>query len=210
MLYRTFWLLGLTALILFNLVALWEVSYETCGDHTPILLSRALTTDPYRGITLAFCLLTVASSLYFNSILVFAGFLGFFSAFLVSMFQTNAHSALIVVSSLFILYETWPSRTNVSRNIIYVHWCLTALAALVCVGWMTYKSYHCDDGDRCSKCSWWYISEYVFFWSLYGLVYWRIPASQVWRDQVEITPSAPPVASSVPVREVSARRPLHF
>ena len=78
MLYRTFWLLGLGVLIIFNLVALVDVSVDTCNGHIPILLSRALTTDPYRGLTLAFCLIAVASSLYLNSILIIAGFFGFF------------------------------------------------------------------------------------------------------------------------------------
>ena len=93
MLYRHVWLIGLSLLIVLSLIALWEVSHDTCGEQIPILLSRALTTDPYRGLTLAFCLVAVASSLYLDSILLIG--CSIFSAFLVSMFQMNAHNALI-------------------------------------------------------------------------------------------------------------------
>lgn len=194
MLYRSFWLCGLAVLILLSLVALWDISYQTCGAQIPILLSRALTTDPYRGLTLAFCLVAVASSLYLNSILIVAGFFGFFSAFLVSMFQTNAHNALILVSALFIMYECYPDKSN---RVWTIQWWGTVLVGAVCLGWLVYSVYGCDpvdyddisplpDSVRCARCSWWYITEYVFFWSMYSLVYWRIPSTLVWKDQVQI------------------------
>ena len=182
MLYRTFWLLGLGVLIIFNLVALVDVSVDTCNGHIPILLSRALTTDPYRGLTLAFCLIAVASSLYLNSILIIAGFFGFFGAFLVSMFQTNAHNALILVSALFLLYETFPKLSNA---VWVLHWGVTATAGVLCMCWLIYSIYWCET-EHCSRCSYWYITESVFFWSLYGLVYWRIPATLQWRDNVQL------------------------
>jgi hypothetical protein len=210
MLYRHFWLIGLSLLVVLSLVALWEVSYDTCGEQIPILLSRALTTDPYRGLTLAFCLVAVASSLYLDSILLIAGFFGFFSAFLVSMFQTNAHNALILVSAIFVMYECYPQNNTVWK----VHWWLTVVAGLVCAGWLVYSVYGCVPEDyecrlyfadtqvgdnctspppasvQCSRCSWWYISEYVFFWSMYGLVYWIIPDGLVWRDNVHLVQAA--------------------
>ena len=196
MLYRTFWLIGLGVLVLLSLVALWEVSYDTCGEQIPILLSRALTTDPYRGLTLAFCLVTVASSLYLNSILIFAGFFGFFAAFLVSMFQTNAHNALILVSALFVMYECYPTPSNRAWSL---QWWSTVVVGIICSGWLVYSVYGCNPDDydesgplpesvRCARCSWWYITEYLFFWSMYGLVYWRVPADLVWRDKVSIVP----------------------
>lgn len=194
MLYRSFWLYGLVVLVFLSLIALWDVSNQTCGEQIPILLSRALTTDPYRGLTLAFCLIAVASSLYLDSILIVAGFFGFFSAFLVSMFQTNAHNALILVSAAFIMFECFPEKNN---RIWFWQWWGTALAGVICLGWLIYSIYGCDpvdydetgplpDSVRCARCSWWYISEYVFFWSMYGLVYWRIPPTLVWRDHVSI------------------------
>jgi len=181
-------------LIILSIVALWDVSYQTCGDQTPILLSRALTTDPYRGLTLAFCLIAVASSFYLNSILILAGFFGIFSAFLVSMFQTNAHNALILVSAIFIMYECYPTNDNPKWQ---VQWWSTAAAGAACSAWLVYSIYGCKpvayddngplpDSVRCARCSWWYITEYVFFWSMYGLVFWRIPAKLVWRDNVNI------------------------
>ena len=199
MLFRQLWLFGLVFLVILSLIALWNVSYQTCGEQIPILLSRALTTDPYRGLTLAFSLITFASSLYLNSILLFAGFFGFFSAFLVSMFQTDAHNALIVVSGIFVLYECYPN-TN-SRYAWHLHWWISCVFGVVCAGWILYSVYGCNpvnydgqsplpDSVRCARCSYWYITEYVFFWSMYGLVYWRIPAGLVWRDRVPIIEGA--------------------
>ena len=99
MLFRRVWLIAWTLLLLLCIIALWDVSEETCQQHIPILLSRALTTDPWRGLILVFNLLAVGSSFYFNSIVIVSGFLGFLCAFLVSMFQTSAHNALIFVSA---------------------------------------------------------------------------------------------------------------
>jgi hypothetical protein len=194
MFFRTFWLIGLVVLIILSLIALWNVSYDTCGEQIPILLSRALTTDPYRGFTLAFCLVAFASSLYLNSILIIAAFFGFNGAFLVSMFQTNAHNALILVSSLFIMYECYPTKNNLVWKL---HWAATTLACAICSGWVIYSVYGCDPVDyddigplppsiRCARCSWFYISEYIFFWSMFGLVYWRIPEKLIWKDRVQI------------------------
>jgi hypothetical protein len=41
------------------------------------------------------------------------------------------------------------------------------------------------DTVHCERCSWWFISEYVFFWSMYLLVYWRVPMKLKWSDRVE-------------------------
>lgn len=205
MLYRVAWLIGLAVLIILCLIALWEVSFDTCGRQIPILLSRALTTDPYRGLTLAFCLIAVASSLYLNSVLLIAGFFGFFSAFLVSMFQTNAHNALIVVSSLFVLYECYPKAGRIAWA---VHWWLTAIVGVGCSVWLVYSVYGCDPiaysggpplppSVDCSRCSWWYITEYLFFWSTYALVYWVIPDTLVWRDKIPIVKPSLETPSSV-------------
>ena len=218
MLYRHVWLIGLSLLIVLSLIALWEVSYDTCGEQIPILLSRALTTDPYRGLTLAFCLFAVASSLYLDSILLIAGFFGFFSAFLVSMFQTNAHNALILVSAGFVMYECYPHESTLWK----VQWWATMAAGVICAGWLVYSVYGCDPVDydcrlyyadtqvgdnctvpppesiQCERCSWWYISEYVFFWSMYGLVYWIIPKELVWRDKVHIMENAAKPAVKAP------------
>ena len=76
--FRKGWLLAFAILIVGSLTALVNVSKETCGVHIPILLSRALTTDPYRGATLVFCLFAAFSSVYLNSILLSVGFFGFF------------------------------------------------------------------------------------------------------------------------------------
>ena len=89
MLFRRVWLIAWALLLVICLIALWDVSEKTCDKHIPILLSRSLTTDPWRGFILVFNLLAVGSSFYLNSIVMVAGFLGFLCAFLVSMFQTT-------------------------------------------------------------------------------------------------------------------------
>ena len=90
MLFRRGWCIAWLILVMGSTIALVNVSKDTCGYHIPILLSRALTTDPYRGVTLVFCLFAAVSSIYLNSLLLIIGFWGFFSAFLVSMFETAA------------------------------------------------------------------------------------------------------------------------
>ena len=192
--FRKGWLLAFAILIVGSLTALVNVSKDTCGVHIPILLSRALTTDPYRGATLVFCLFAAFSSVYLNSILLSVGFFGFFSAFLVSMFQTAAsHDALILVSSILVLWECWPENNWKWR----LHWWFTVLAGSICTGWFLYIIYGCDpvpwaeelpmpESVRCARCSWWFISEYICFWSMFMLVFWKIDANLMWHDNFRV------------------------
>ena len=180
MLFRTLWFYGWVSLILLSIMALWDVSEITCGQKMPILLSRALTTDPWRGLLLVFCLMAVAGSFLLNSVIMFLGFLGFFSAFLVSMFQTNAHNALIAISSIAIMYECYPQRSWTWK----VHWWSTAIVGSIFVGWLVYSELDCET-LQCSECSYFYISEYVFFWSMFLLVWWRIPEHEQVTDHIE-------------------------
>ena len=187
MLLRRVWIYGWMTLVMFNIVALLDVSTQTCGYIYPILLSRALTTDPYRGVTLGYCLLAIAMSFSINSSFLLAGFLGFFSAFLVSMFETSAHNALILVSSLLILYECTPAKSSTNTTWKY-HWQFTIVAGMVCNLWLLYAHLLCDT-QVCERCSRWYISEYVLFWSMYLLVYWRIPSATVVQDAIARSPT---------------------
>lgn len=187
MLLRHLWIYGWITLVIFNIVAVLDVSTPTCGYTYPILLSRALTTDPYRGITTGYCLLAIALSFSINSSLLLAGFIGFFSAFLVSMFETSAHNALILVSSLLVLYECTPPK--LSTNTIWkYHWRCTIVAGMVCCLWLLYANLLCET-LACERCSLWYISEYLLFWLMYLLVYWRIPSAMVAQDKIVGTPS---------------------
>lgn len=181
MLFRRVWLIAWALLIVICLIALWDVSQKTCAKHIPILLSRSLTTDPWRGFILVFNLLAVGSSFYLNSIVMVSGFLGFLCAFLVSMFQTNAHNALIVVSAACIMYECYPP---VNERAWKIHWWSTLVVGVVCSGWLLYSEYGCDT-EYCAECSWWYISEYLFFWSMFFLVWWRIDPKEVLHDKIQ-------------------------
>jgi hypothetical protein len=178
MLLQKAWLLGCLTLVIFNSVAVYNVSLTTCGYRYPILLSRALTTDPYRGYTLGYCLLAIAASYGMNSSVLSTAFLGFYSAFLVSMFETSAHNTLIVVSSGLILWECRPD----SSYLWTAHWWVTILLLLVCSGWLVYADWGYTGLD--SKCSIWYVSEYLLFWSMYLLVYWKIPQDTQMQDKI--------------------------
>lgn len=187
--FRTYWLISWTLLIIGSIIALVDVSKQTCDEHIPILLSRALTTDPYRGGTLVFCVFAAISSIYLNSILLTVAFFGFFASFLVSMFETaTSHDALILGGALLVMWECWPG-----KNIYWkIHWYFTVASSFVCLGWFMYAIFWCDaveytdgplpDSVRCRRCSWWYITEYVTFWSMFMLVYWKIDPSLQWRD----------------------------
>lgn len=178
MLFRKLWLYAWVSLVVLSIMALWDVSKTTCGDRTPILLSRALTTDPWRGILLVFCLLAVAVSLSLNSRIMIVGFIGFFSAFLVSMFQTNAHNALIAISSVAIMYECFPQKKTTWK----IHWWSTTCFGLFFLTWLIYSDLNCDT-LKCGNCSYFYIFEYLFFWSMFLLVYWRIPIKKDITDE---------------------------
>ena len=102
-----------------------------------------------------------------------------FSAFLVSMFETSAHNALIIVSSVLVLWECQPR--PVSPNRWKVHWKMTMLLALLWMCWLSYVQVFWTELE--AKCSWWYITEYFLFWSMYLLVYWRIPLGTTLHDQ---------------------------
>lgn len=178
MLLQNAWTIGWCTLVVFNIVAVINVSLTTCGYVYPILLSRALTTDPYRGITLGYSLLAIALSFRLNSSVLSTAFLGFFSAFLVSMFETSAHNALIFVSSGLILWDCQP----INNHLWKVHWWTTVVLLVVCVRWLAYAHFVYSGLD--SKCSKWYISEYLLFWSMNLLVLWKIPATTEMRDKV--------------------------
>ena len=174
------------------------MSKSTCGYYTPILLSRALTTDPYRGATLGFCLMAAVSSIYFHSLLMTISFFGFFSAFLVSMFETAAsHDTLILLSAVIIMYECRP----IDSVLWNVHWWGTVVAGSITIGWFIYIIVGCrpvsytsgplPPSVECARCSWWFVSEYICFWSMFMLVYWKIDPKLEWHDII-VQPAKPP------------------
>lgn len=203
MLFRNLWLYGWIALILLSIMALWDVAETTCGERMPILLSRALTTDPWRGFLLAFCLVAVAGSFSLNSRILVVGFVGFFSAFLVSMFQTNAHNALIAVSSVAVMYECYPQKVTRWK----IHWWSTTFVGLIFVVWFIYSDFNCETPE-CGNCSYFYIAEYVFFWSMFLLVYWRIPEKKEITDEIEV--SATPVTKNMFIENMLIGKKINF
>lgn len=202
------WLCALGLLFVLCTTALIVVSKPTCDEYIPILLSRSLTTDPFRGLILIFCLGGVGLSFFFNSTILFMAILGFLSAFLVSMFDTNAHDFLILLSSFLVLWECkiwWGKWLTSNRNWIATY-IFCVLSGITCIVWMTYSIVGCQP-DReytcqqpfannskcatppesiiCERCSWFYISEYLFFYTLFLLVYWKIPPERTFQDHWE-------------------------
>ena len=92
----------------------WNRDEEDClPKHTPMLLSRALTSDPFRGVTVALGL--ICAYLYSMTpnisparapIVLTLTLIAI--AFVVSMFHTSAHSELIGAASLVGLIFTCP------------------------------------------------------------------------------------------------------
>lgn len=203
MLFRKAWEIGWCVLVFLSIFALWDVSERTCDNHIPILLSRALTTDPWRGFILAFNLIVLSSSFYLNSLFMSMGFLGFLCAFLVSMFETNAHEILIIISAGIVMYECYPMKNKYwfgfkgisafkNRESLWwrSHWWFTFICGVVFSTSLLYLNYGCRD-EICAKCSWWYISEYLFFWSMFSLVWWRIPKNELIEDEILFVTSVP-------------------
>lgn len=191
---RTAWFFAWFILVIGSTIAAIEVSFQTCGQYIPILLSRALSTDPYRGATLIFCLFASISSIYLNSIILTTAFFGFLGAFQISMFLTpSSHDALILFSSALVMIECLPPKDNIKWRI---HWIFTFCCGFVCISWFLYMIFVCNAPDtydgslplpeavKCERCSWWFVSEYVTFWSMFMLVYWKIKPSQVWHDKI--------------------------
>ena len=179
---RNLWIFGLLSLISFNILAVIVVSEQTCGKpFVPILLSRALTTDPWRGFTLSYCLFAISGSFTFNSSVLTTAFFGFFAAFLVSMFDTPAsHDLLIATSGLLVMYETVP--TPWGKNLWVYHWLTIVALGSVFFGWMVYAKMNYTEQEE--KCSWFYIVEYLCFWGMNALVLWMIEYGEYVSDAI--------------------------
>lgn len=178
LLLRPMWLIGWSILLVIGSISVYDVSYETCGYRYPILLSRALTTDPYRGIILSYCLLAICASFSLQKSFLLGGFLGFFSAFLVSMFETSAHNFLIVISSLLILFECMPNTNDDTKkklsSLWTYHWYMTVILGGIFIACKNYIA----------QCSFVYVVEYLLFLSMFSLVTWLIPHDMELKDNI--------------------------
>lgn len=183
-------------------VDVWHKPESVCDAEGPILLSRALTTDPFRGITI---LAAFACALLYGyspssspvraplcGVLIMIGV-----AFIVSMFETDAHFYIINLTSGAALFFTCPIWhdfhdawkdmndssaaewdrffTRVQHNFYAgnnnhpVWWWV--LWVYTCVlGVITGALLYTNDAVR----SWVYVVEYVFFWTLFWSLDWTI------------------------------------
>jgi hypothetical protein len=181
---RQQWVFGLISLVFFNSLAIYNVSETTCGQpFIPILLSRALTTDPWRGITLGYSLIAIAASFTLNSSILTTAFFGFFSAFVVSMFETPvSHDFLIGTSSLLVMYECFPPTWKVDLRTI--HYIVILVFGTVFFIWLFYINFSNDYTKYDEHCSWMFVTEYITFWSMNALILWVIPCNTYARDAI--------------------------
>lgn len=186
---RSLWMVGVVLLVLLSMLALMFViptiqggDYgDACDGQTPILLSRAFTTDPWRGLVIACNILAVVLSYYMDILGIVAAFSLFALAFVISMFDTSAtHDELIVIGVALILAETCPWWCKQRSKWWVFHWLLTVLLVGLCSTWMF--------GD--DVCSWWYVTEYLLFVSLFTLACWRIDDDMYFTDHFNRTPRA--------------------
>ena len=189
----------------------WHHNETECDIEGPVLLSRAFTTLGWaRGLAIGFAIFSIAfiiitptphgqkkpDHVYIKKPLSVAFFI-FSAAFLVNMFESNAHGVLIGLGSIFAITFTIPGcdcgpfRLCYRENrhidlfgscVIYTNvlwWSLWIFMVVNCVLFMGFMVESCANGDLPSdKCpvmkSYWYITEYLFFWTMYLLVGYSI------------------------------------
>ena len=182
-------------------VAVWHKPESVCDAEGPILLSRALTTDPFRGITIisAFaCALFYGYSPSSSPVRVpLIGVLCMIGvAFIVSMFETDAHFYIINLTTGAALFFTCPiwhdfheAWKNMNGNTVKdwdafferariscciqsnqdLLWWVLWVCTCVLAGVTGALLYTFDDVR-----SWVYVVEYTFFWALFWSLEWTI------------------------------------
>ena len=182
-------------------INIWHKPASVCDKPGPILLSRALTTDPFRGITIT---AAFACALFYGyspsispvriplvGVLCMIGF-----AFIVSMFETNAHFYIInLTSGAALLFtcpiwhdfheawksmqdntaEAWDQFLEDSRHRCCIEskqqtawWVLWTLMTVL--GGVTGALLYTNDDVR----SWVYVTAYAFFSLLFWSFSWTI------------------------------------
>lgn len=183
-------------------VDVWHKPASVCDADGPILLSRALTTDPFRGITIiaAFaCALFYGYSPSSSPVKIpLVGVLCMIGvAFIVSMFETDAHFYIINLTSgaaLFFtcpiwhdFYEAWKKMPNkptandwdtffdntrdsccIRSEQDTIWWVVWVVTSSLAV--ITGALLYTNDAVR----SWVYVTEYIFFWALFWMLEWTI------------------------------------
>ena len=175
-------------------VGTWHKPVSACDGEGPILLSRALTTDPFRGITIisAFaCALFYGYSPSISPVRIpLIGVLCMIGvAFIVSMFETDAHFYIINLTTGAALFftcpiwhdfheawkdmygnkaEDWDKFFLRARENCCIqsgqdpYWWFLWVCTCILAGVTGALLYTFDDVR-----SWVYVVEYVFFWSLF-------------------------------------------
>lgn len=189
----------------------WHHDKNECNVEGPVLLSRAFTTLGWaRGLAVGLAIISIAfivitptphgkkkpGHVYIKKPLSVA-FLIFSVAFLVNMFESNAHGVLIGLGSIFAITFTIPGcdcgsfRLCYRENrhidlfgscVIYTNvlwWSLWIFMVVNCLLFVGFMIDSCANGtlpaDKCPVMkSYWYITEYLFFWTMYLLVGYSI------------------------------------
>ena len=160
------WLINLCLFTSICVGAVITVAPTVCGDWQPILLSQAGTTDPWRGFLIAMGLWMVFCANKLEDSQMSIAFFGFLLAFVVSMFETDAHVILIIFSGVFLMREIawkiWNMDEKWSNPWTYV--VLTdVVVGAVFLGWAI--TCYINEWPSCSL---WYLTEYAAFILLFA------------------------------------------
>lgn len=188
-----------------DVVTLWKHNPEECsGPDEPILLSRALTTlDWARAFAIGFAVISTAfifitpmhkgikHKIFIKIPLIIALFI-FSDAFVVNMFQDNVHVYLIGLGAAIAIIFTIPGIKSCKplnncyredrdiwpcgrlRPIWWILWVTMVVAGGIFIGFWIVE----ENNDGIPLKSWWYVSEYIFFWTMYFLVGFALGAEE--------------------------------
>ncbi len=182
-----------------DVVSVWGHTIEECNDpegFCPMLLSRALTTlDWARAFSIGFAVLSAGFILItpmaeggikhktFIKIPLIAALFIFSDAFVVNMFESDVHAYLIGLGAGIAILFTIPGCKDVTcfhhcyrkdrefgpwglRTTWWILWFIMVVSGGIFIGFWVIE----ENDDKLPLKSWWYISEYIFFWVMYFLV----------------------------------------
>ena len=182
-----------------DVVSVWNHTKEECNDpegFCPMLLSRALTTlDWARAFSIGFAIIAAGFILItplseggithkpFIKIPLIVALFIFSDAFVVNMFENNVHAYLIGVGAGIAILFTIPGCKNVTcfkhcyradkpfgpcglRNTWWILWITMVISGTIFIGFWLIE----ENAGKLPLKSWWYVSEYIFFWVMFFLV----------------------------------------
>ena len=190
-----------------DVVTVWNHTKEECNEpegFCPMLLSRALTTlDWARAFSISFAIISAGFIMIsplssggikhkpFIKIPLIVALFIFSDAFVVNMFENNVHVYLIGAGAVIATIFTIPGFKDVTcfkncyrkdkkmwpcgfRNTWWILWVIMVLSGGLFIGFWIIE----ENNNKLRLKSWWYVTEYIFFWTMYFLVGLAIGAEE--------------------------------